>query len=69
MLLLATAEAEGVPAYTVDDVGVLSVGDSLGRKLTFFGIWAPPDISVIVCEGLTMPSHVLFEDLAVLLIL
>jgi hypothetical protein len=69
VLFLATAEAEGVATNTIHDVRVLSVRDSLGRKLTFFAIGAPPDISVVVCERLTMPSHVLLEDLAVLLIL
>ena len=60
VLLLATFETKLVAAFAIHDF--FQVRNSLRCKFALLGEWTPSHIFVVVCERLTVPSHISFED-------
>ena len=60
MLLLSTFKAKWISAETIYYISVWGIWNSFNCIFTFFTVWAPSNISIIICEWFTMPSQVLF---------
>lgn len=67
MLLVTTFETVHVATKTIDNILSVKFINSLSCILTtFFGIWTPLNILVVIREGLTIPSLISTQNFLIL---